>query len=109
MPAVKSAISLLLFLAGSTLAGQSLPEWRAALKAPLDQPVWRAPAWPDLQPMTPPHRIPSLYDYRELAPFCKLDVKLENTFKLPVKFRLGEVQYVDRLEQKGPTTVPSFP
>lgn len=32
--------------------------------------------------------------------FCKVELKIENKTQLPVKFRLGTVQYVDQLEQK---------
>ena len=41
------------------------------------------------------------YDYNDLAFFCKIEVKLEKALKLPVKFRLGSVQYVDYLEGKN--------
>lgn len=40
------------------------------------------------------------YNYNDLALFCKLDVKLEKAARFPLKFRLGEVQYVDQLEGK---------
>jgi len=113
MWAVKNALSLWFTLAVSiSLAAQSLPERQRKLQAPAGAANGSAPIFPALlrQPPQPgPQAAPSLYDFRELAPFCKLDVKLEHTFRMPVKFRLGEVQYVDRLEQKGPTTVPHFP
>jgi len=38
--------------------------------------------------------------YDNLALFCKIEVRLEKATKFPVKFRLGEVDYVDRLEGK---------
>jgi len=44
--------------------------------------------------------IPKAYCYDDLAIFCKLEVKLEKTFKFPVKIRLGEVNYVEMLEGK---------
>lgn len=40
------------------------------------------------------------WSYEELAFFCKIEVQLEKVAKIPVKFRLGEVQYVERLEGK---------
>jgi hypothetical protein len=40
------------------------------------------------------------YCYDKLAFFCKLEVKLERQFHTPIKFRLGDVQYVDWLEGK---------
>ena len=36
----------------------------------------------------------------ELGFFCKMELKREAKAKRPVKFRLGDVQYVDRLEGK---------
>ena len=44
--------------------------------------------------------IPLVYAYKDLALFCKLEVKLEKVAKLPIKFRLGSVDYVDWLEGK---------
>ncbi len=44
--------------------------------------------------------IPEIYDYQALAFFCKVEVKLEKAVSFPIKFRLGDVQYVDRLEGK---------
>ena len=49
------------------------------------------------QQITP---IPKAYCYEDLAIFCKLEVKLEKTFKFPIKIRLGEVNYVEMLEGK---------
>ena len=43
---------------------------------------------------------PSAYSYKDLAFFCKLEVKMEKKAKIPIKFRLGEVQYVERMEGK---------
>lgn len=47
-----------------------------------------------------PQQIPLVYAYKHLALFCKLEVKLEQTVQLPVKVRLGSVDYVDWLEGK---------
>ncbi len=44
--------------------------------------------------------IPNFHRYEYLPFFCKIEVKLEQTIRLPFKFRLGEVGYVDRLEGK---------
>ncbi len=41
----------------------------------------------------------------EMAIFCKWELDLEDVTKLPVKFRLGSQEFVDKLEQKGPSTV----
>lgn len=43
---------------------------------------------------------PSIYSCENLAFFCKIEVKLEQSTGFPVKFRLGNVEYVDRLEGK---------
>lgn len=40
------------------------------------------------------------YNYHDLALFCRLEVKMEKAFKMPVKFRIGEVQYVEKMEGK---------
>jgi len=45
-------------------------------------------------------QIPLAYAYKDLAFFCKIEVQLERAVKLPVKFRLGSVDYVDYLEGK---------
>jgi len=44
--------------------------------------------------------IPSIYSYKDLAFFCRMEVKIEKSAKVPFKFRLGDVKYVDYLEQK---------
>jgi len=45
-------------------------------------------------------QMPQAYAYKDLAFFCKIEVKLEKATKMPVKFRLGSVDYVDYLEGK---------
>ena len=44
--------------------------------------------------------MPLAYAYKDLAIFCKLEVKMEKIVKMPIKFRLGSVDYVDWLEGK---------
>ena len=44
--------------------------------------------------------IPSAYNYEHLAIFCKLEVQVEKATKIPIKFRLGEVNQIERLEGK---------
>lgn len=44
------------------------------------------------------------YSYDKLAFFCKIEVKLEKQAKLPIKVRLGEVNYTERLEGKPYST-----
>jgi hypothetical protein len=47
-----------------------------------------------------PAKIPLAYSYRDLAPFCKVEVKIEKALKKSFKFRLGTLDYVNYLEQK---------
>lgn len=42
------------------------------------------------------------YPYTHLPFFCKVEADLEKTVSFPVKLRLGDVGYVDRLEGKRP-------
>ena len=48
----------------------------------------------------PPKPIPQIYSFDELALFCKIEVKIEKALKKNFKFRLGTLDYVNRLEQK---------
>lgn len=64
---------------------------------------WRVPA-PEL-PALPnakfqPAAQPKAWHYQELALFCKLEVKMERAFRMPLRLRIGDVQYVDWLEGK---------
>ena len=45
-------------------------------------------------------KMPKAYSYQDLGFFCKLEVQMEKRAKFPVKVRLGEVQYVERMEGK---------
>ena len=47
-----------------------------------------------------PHKMPSLFSVETLPFFCKIEYKMGLQKKLPIKFRLGDVQYVDELERK---------
>lgn len=42
------------------------------------------------------------YNVNTLPFFCKIEAQLEQKTNLPIKFRLGSVQYVDWLEGKRP-------
>jgi hypothetical protein len=57
---------------------------------------------PDLHTFTTDryYQAPSSYRYQDLAFFCRLEVKMEKASKMPVRFRLGTVDYVDYLEGK---------
>jgi hypothetical protein len=49
-----------------------------------------------------PLPMDSPWSYQRLGLFCKLDVQLERGLRLPVLFRLGDVQRVEAMEGKGP-------
>lgn len=49
--------------------------------------------------------LPPAWRYEDLALFCKIEVKMEKALNMPVKVRLGEVQYVERMEGKLQTGV----
>jgi hypothetical protein len=49
---------------------------------------------------TKPKQIPSVFSVEALPFFCKIEYKMGLNKSLPVKFRLGDVQYVDELEGK---------
>lgn len=40
------------------------------------------------------------YAVEDLTFFCRLEVKIEKKLRMPFKFRLGEVQYTERMEGK---------
>jgi hypothetical protein len=43
---------------------------------------------------------PKAWCYADLAFFCKLEIRMEKAARFPIKFRLGDVSYVDWLEGK---------
>lgn len=45
---------------------------------------------------------PRAYQFTDLAFFCKVEVQLEKSVGFPVKFRLGDLNYVNYLEGKNP-------
>ena len=47
-----------------------------------------------------PLAVPCVFSAETLPFFCKIEYKMGLNQKLPVKFRLGDVQYVDQLEGK---------
>ncbi len=56
------------------------------------------PATPPVDFLNAPARIPAAYNYDHLGVFCQFEVVLERKFRLPIKVRLGEVNYADWLE-----------
>lgn len=47
-----------------------------------------------------PLTVPSVFSVETLPFFCKIEYKMGLNQKVPIKFRLGDVQYVDQLEGK---------
>ena len=47
-----------------------------------------------------PSVVPCVFSVETLPFFCKIEYKMGLNQKLPVKFRLGDVQYVEQLEGK---------
>jgi len=56
--------------------------------------------YPSLSTVFQTQATPKIYAFEELTFFCKIEVELEKAAGIPVKFRLGSVPYVDRLEGK---------
>lgn len=83
-------------------AAFSMVDTHPLLRQPLQiVPATAASPIPSLKDVFQPQpTTPSVYAYRELAFFCKIEVQLEKASRFPVKFRLGDVQYVDKLEGK---------
>ncbi len=48
--------------------------------------------------------VSPLFYSNNLAFFCRQEIKLEKLTKIPFKFRLGSLQYVDYLEGKAGTS-----
>jgi len=80
-----------------------IPDWINTKKQRLNIPhffqiktphQWRSVTVPS------PDRSPRIYNYHEIGIFCKLDVKLDKISKLPIRFRLGTQEAVDRKEGK---------
>jgi len=40
------------------------------------------------------------FNHNNMPFFCKVEFQMEQAARFPVKFRLGDINYVDRLEQK---------
>ncbi len=104
--ALKSTALLLLMTASLPLLAQS-PGLRYHHPKPPRQAAWiTLPALPQGLPAAPnpsmmaPAAMPRAYVYEELGIFCKWEVKIEKAARLPIKVRLGEVQYVERMEGK---------
>ena len=66
---------------------------------------------PNLIAIYPPkviNTLPAGYYYNSVGFFCQKELQVEKALKVPLKIRLGSVNYTDRLEGKSPHNV-SFP
>jgi len=50
--------------------------------------------------------LPQDYYTTNLGFFCKKEIQVQKTIKLPVKFRLGSVAYCDAIEGKNRNYIP---
>jgi hypothetical protein len=55
---------------------------------------------PELKTFFIPPVLPSNFYASHLPFFCDKELKIQKAIKLPIKFRLGSVQYCDKLEGK---------
>lgn len=74
---------------------QTFPEWSLPVYS-LDKQMI-APAAPVLMVVRPDWNA---HYFAHLGFFCKVEIKLEHQTRFPVKFRLGTVDYTERLEGK---------
>ena len=106
MTKLAAVISLSFFALLADVTGQGLTTGSGQLNTPS---IHFAPHWPDLlftdqlsfgKPSQAVSKmyLPSPTDH--FAFFCRLELKIEQATSFPVKFRLGNVEYVDRLEGK---------
>ena len=118
--AVKYLLLLALALQYSIANGQTLNAGNAApgLRLPADtaqagttfyhlpslsaMPAGHIPEPSVRQRMLTAPPMPAAWSYEKLGAFCKWEVQMEKAARMPVKVRLGEVQYVERMEGKLP-------
>ena len=98
-------------LHGQSISGKSITELRADTLYYLEQPYHpffsveslrsNAMARPSFSILHRPASIvPADYNFESLGFFCKIEVDMARTIRFPVKMRLGEVHYVERMEGK---------
>lgn len=89
-----------------SISGKSIHELKKPILA-LPKISMNTMTFSQKKPLSTSQDIPSLkqqllkpYSVKDLAFFCRLEVKLEKKIGLPFKFRLGEVQYTEKMEGK---------
>lgn len=88
------------------IAGKSIPQLRQNLKPTPTLNFWNQISLATVhekqksQMLVSPATFPQWYSENHLPFFCKMEVKMEKAIKFPVKVRLGEVQYVEKMEGK---------
>jgi hypothetical protein len=108
---VFTAFLLLIFssLTTAQTVGLSLDKLKTAVSTSRGTPQYRSPFFVknlfenvDNQSISleKPKQIPSVFSVEALPFFCKIEYKMGLNKKMPIKFRLGDVQYVDELEGK---------
>ncbi len=108
---MKTLVTALIFACFSTLAyGQETglrfsPGLFEPVFLPSLTPRWKTELLPDPVAEHQLYRLshvnlPEMYFRSSQALFCRLELRMEQSAHIPVKFRLGTVQYVDWLEQK---------
>ena len=55
----------------------------------------------DSLPLQRLHLIPENYYSNNLGFMCKREIQVEKSTKIPLRIRLGSLEYVDKLEGKG--------
>lgn len=90
--------------AQSFSAGKNLHELRQAVYAGTPLQPFLVPSQPErssgVQPTTSRIFLPK-WASDELPFFCKIEHKMGRRMAVPLKFRLGSVEYVDQLEYPG--------
>ncbi len=56
---------------------------------------------PTLQPVVQPGNLPGDFYAKQLPFFCEKELKIQKAVGFPIKFRIGSVEYCDKLEGKN--------